>query len=232
MPRRGAPLTSRWYASKKLKIAAAIFHASHCKNHVVMTDDDVYFWVEKVEKFVKNAWNDGTVESRGHVRFRDNIVRLDSIISKLFAPKAEKRYEISRSMFAPNRVPPYFIGAGYLISYQAILKISNYLDKVSLLWQVDDAYFGLLLHDAGIKLIDDQRFISYEEHALIQSSKGQYRPSLNFRKYQYRCDTFNFHGYRVDKDFLYLRNQNGCGSSSNEWFKMTPNELEKFKIDF
>jgi len=210
-----------------LKITLALYHANSCqkfKPHILITDDDVFFWSDDLESKINKIWDGDTIEARGHVRFNDNIVRPKSSVSN-----AVQRYEISREMFSPDKVPPYFIGAGYVVSSSAVSKIAKHLSKTGLLWQVDDAYFGFLMHDSGIPLKNDVRFTSYEEHQFVQTSKSLIR--FNFNQHWYRCDLHNFHGILVDDEFLRIKDSQ-CGKDDQKKFKMKPEVLEKFRIDF
>jgi len=147
----------------------------------------------------------------------------------VFNSEAVQRYGISKEMFSPDKVPPYFIGAGYVVSSAAVSKISKNLSKTGLLWQVDDAYFGFLMHDSSIPLKNDVRFTSYEEHQFVQTSKLLVR--LNFNKHWYRCDMHNFHGILVDDEFLRIKDSQ-CENDDTNKFMMKPEVLENFKITF
>ena len=215
-----------------LKITLALYHANSCqkfKRHVVITDDDVFFWADDLESKINKIWDEDTIEARGHVRFNDDIVRPNSVHNAVFNSEAVQRYGISKEMFSPDKVPPYFIGAGYVVSSAAVSKISKNLSKTGLLWQVDDAYFGFLMHDSGISLKDDVRFTSYEEHQFVQTSKFLVR--FNFNQHWYRCDMHNFHGILVDDEFLRIKDSQ-CENDDTNKFMIKPEVLEKFRINF
>ena len=221
------------------KIAAGLYHAKIChnsnQNHVVMTDDDIYFWTEKLESDIDRIWNLETVEARGHIRYNDPPIRPNSFlndkINPLFNPTVT-RYGISKEMFYPDKLPPYFIGAGYIISNKAVSKIGKNLNKTRLLWQVDDAYVGLLLHDSKVNIVDDDKFLSFEEHKIIKNSKSvngiPFQLNI-FGKNYYRCDIYNFHGYKVNEIFNRIKDEK-C--RENKYFRIEQKVLEEFKMKF
>ena len=221
------------------KITVGLFHAKTCQqsseNHIIVTDDDIYFWREKLESDIDKIWNFETIEARGHVRYFDSPVRpntfIDNKINPIFNPTIT-RYGISKEMFHPDKLPPYFIGAGYIISYKAVSKIGMNLNKTRLLWQVDDAYVGMLLHDSKVKIVDDDKFLSFEEHKLIKSSKSVNGIPFQinvFGKDYYSCDIYNFHGYKVDEIFNEIKNEKCEG---NKYFRIDKRVLEEFKMKF
>lgn len=223
------------------KITIALFHANSCQkfsqvqNHIIITDDDVFFWTEKLENDINKIWNAGTIQARGHIRYNDSPIRPDSFLNKYINPifnPTVTRYGISKTMFLHDTLPPYFIGAGYIISNKAVSVIGKQLATTRLLWQVDDAYFGLLLHDAKVRIVDDAGFISFEEHKFVQSSKPALGVPFRLNLFgigKYNCDSYNFHGYVVNEVFMRVKNDQ-CAKSS--MFHMSDRMLNEFKIDF
>ena len=82
-----------------------------------------------------------------------------------------------------NTFPPYSIGAGHLISKQAITKIYKVIPRSLIVRKIDDGYIGILCRNAGVPLENDPNFTTAVEHVGFLTK---------FPKFV--CGIYNIHG--------------------------------------
>ena len=188
-----------------VKIALGVHHANFCNNsHATFTDDDVYFFANRFEKMVENKWVlEKTVSVLGKVHKRDGVIRRKyGRWSKYYQSYEEYPY---------STFPEFANGAGYIASKLAIAEIYKTVPFTRLLRHLDDAYFGLLCWDSGVRMENDDNFTTGQEHV----TKGG----------KYPCGLYNLHGFRLIEKFVEIRNKQ-CEHPTqfrvdkNNWMKM------------
>ena len=147
------------------KIAAAVKHGSRCKQHAVITDDDVFWWPHKLESFLKNMKQDEATLFGNRHYFEAPVRTTHTEWARYLITYEEYQYSV---------FPPFCNGSGYVITNKALQLMVEELSQTVLLRHVDDAWAGTLAWNAGVEVEHNKNF-----HKGMKSSGS--------------CEDFNFH---------------------------------------
>lgn len=186
-----------------IKVLVILKHAEKCGNNfVLLTDDDVHFWVDDLEIYLTTNSNYQESTITGHVNWASTPVRKKNL--------GNGKYFISPSEYPFSIFPPFCPGMGYVIKKPAVSKLYQTSFTVPFMRHLDDVFVGLLAYFSNVTFVNDVRFSS--------SSESEY----------FRCDTFNVHRRIVDEEFE--RARGNCGKGENDVFRDPRGSKFRFTI--
>jgi len=186
-----------------IKVLVILKHAENCGNtFVLLTDDDVHFWVDELETDLKTISNNQDSMITGHVSWASTPVRKKNL--------GNGKYFISPSEYPFSIYPPFCSGMGYVITKPAVSKLFQASFTVPFMRHLDDVFVGMLAYFSNVTFVNDVRFSS--------SLESEY----------FRCDTFNVHRRIVDEGFERARGQ--CGKGVDDVFRDPRGSKFKFTI--
>ena len=200
------------WSNLSMKILAILKHAHSCDfaKSIIITDDDVYWFLDIMERDFVSPINFITSHGKNVVgqKLRENLtVHSNYVIGRvvwalqpvrIFNTKGKGRYSISFSDYPFRVYPPFPAGQGYIISRPALPLLYHATFYVPATFRhLDDVFMGMLIHFSNerkngefINLLDDKRF-------------GNEDRRYNKNKVvQWNCEQLNFHRFNITPEFL------------------------------
>lgn len=139
------------YRNLTLKVTHGLnWVATHCQtSYVLKTDDDCFVNLPLLQQFLLTSNPIRDHLYAGRVRWSAPVIR-----------DPNNRWFVSRKDFRGSRFAPYASGAGYVLSWDVLLKFKEFSSSVNV-FPNEDAYVGTVLAHTGVRPTYSGRFVTH-----------------------------------------------------------------------
>lgn len=118
-------------------------------DYVFKGDDDIIIIPQNLAKEIQLIKDRPKIEAIGCMKGPDSVIRVPL-----------NKYYVPRQIYVPDFYPPYFSGAGYVMTRTFALKMEEQIDHKPVL-PLDDTYIGTLIKAANITFVHYFRIFEF-----------------------------------------------------------------------